>query len=64
MYQYWKKKTQEEIKEIVFAALDKNVNYHNQSILGIPASYLDGQVFNRDATFVKDALLVIFTTHP
>ncbi len=55
MYQYWKKKSQEEIKKTIFGALDKNVNYHNQSILGIPASYLDGQVFNKDATFVQDA---------
>ena len=54
-YKYWKKKSQEEIKEVVFEALDKNVNYHDQSVLGIPASYLDGQVFNRDASFVKEA---------
>ncbi len=54
-YKYWSKKSQEEIKETIFSALSKNVNYHDQSIIGIPASYLDGQVFNKDASFVKDA---------
>ena len=54
-YTYWVKKSQEEIEEAVFGALDKNVNYHDQSIIGIPASFLDGQVFNKDASFIKDA---------
>src|SRR5680860_78150 len=52
---YWKKKSQEEIKKIVFHALENNINYDNQSILGIPASHLDEKVFSQDATFVKDA---------
>lgn len=52
---HWKKKSQEEIKSIVFKALEKNVNYEMQNILGIPASYLDEKVFNQDASFVKDA---------
>ncbi|NQX91354.1 MAG: aspartate aminotransferase family protein [Flavobacteriales bacterium] len=51
----WKKKSQEEIKEVVFEALKKNVNYHEQTILGLPASYLDEKVFNQDASFIKDA---------
>jgi glutamate/tyrosine decarboxylase-like PLP-dependent enzyme len=54
-YAYWKKKSQAEIREVIFNALGENVNYHDQSILGIPASYLDGQVFNKDASFVQDA---------
>lgn len=54
-YQYWKKLSQEEIKKTIFDALAKNVNYQDQSIIGIPASYLDGHVFNKDASFVKDA---------
>ena len=55
MHTYWKKKTEEEIKSIVFNALDQNVNYDKQNIIGIPASFLDDKVFNQDATFVKDA---------
>lgn len=52
---HWKKKSQEEIKSIVFKALEENVNYDRQNILGIPASYLDEKVFNQDASFVKEA---------
>lgn len=51
----WHKKSQEEIKEIVFDALGKNINYQTNFALGIPASYLDEKVFNQDASFVKDA---------
>jgi len=52
---YWKKKSHEEIKSIVFSALDKNVNYETQNILGIPASYLDDKIFNQDNSLLKDA---------
>jgi len=55
MDSHWKKKSQEEIKSIVFNALEENVNYDSQNILGIPASYLDEKVFNQDASFVKEA---------
>lgn len=51
----WKKKSQEEIKTTVFDALAKNVNYEDQTIIGIPASFLDEKVFNQDAGFVKEA---------
>ncbi len=55
MYQFWKKKTVKEIKHIVFNALDNNVNYENQTVLGIPATYLDDKIFNQDASFLQDA---------
>lgn len=55
MYKYWDKKSEEEIKEVVFDALENNVNYDEQNVLGIPASYLDKNVFNQDASFLKDA---------
>jgi glutamate/tyrosine decarboxylase-like PLP-dependent enzyme len=55
MNNYWKKKTQEEIKSIVFAALDQNINYDKQHILGVPASYLDEKVFTQDPSFAKEA---------
>ncbi len=55
MNKYWKKQSQDEIKSVVFKALEKNINYHKQYVLGIPASYLDEKVFNQDASFVKDA---------
>ena len=55
MTKYWTKKSEEEIKETIFDALDKNVNYDKEGILGVPASYLDEKVFNQDATFLREA---------
>lgn len=52
---YWKKLSPTEIRSTVFDALDQNVNYINEFALGIPASVLDKEVFNQDASFVKDA---------
>lgn len=53
--QYWKKLTRTEIRQRVDEALKQNINYYEQSILGIPASHLDGNVFNKDASFLDDA---------
>lgn len=55
MKKYWKKLSEKEIKERIFRALDNNVNYQQQSVLGLPASYLDEKVFHQDASFLKDA---------
>ena len=54
----WKKRSQQEISKIIFSALDKNVNYDQQNVLGIPASYLDDKVFSQSASFVKDAAFI------
>lgn len=51
----WKKLNEGEIKKSVFDALEMNVNYRKHSILGIPGSNLDGEVFNEDHFFLKDA---------
>lgn len=51
----WAKKTNEEIRQTVFDALAKNMNYAESSVLGIPASYLDKNVFSQDERFLKDA---------
>ena len=52
---YWKKHSEKEIKSTVFNALEKNVNYVDKNVLGVPASYLDDKVFSQDASFLKDA---------
>jgi hypothetical protein len=52
---FWKKHSDEEIKARIFEALEKNVNYQKQRVLGLPASYLDDKVFHQDASFLKDA---------
>lgn len=51
----WQKKSQDEIKQRVFDALQYNVNYSSQNVLGIPATYLDENVFSQDEAFLKDA---------
>jgi tyrosine decarboxylase / aspartate 1-decarboxylase len=52
---YWKKYSDDELKQKIFGALEKNVNYADKTLLGVPASYLDERVFAQDATFLKDA---------
>ncbi len=51
----WKKLPEKQIKERVFSALNENVNYYNENIIGLPASHLDDKVFYQDAPFLKDA---------
>lgn len=51
----WQKKNQDEIKEAIFSALDANVDYVKQNILGLPASYLDDKVFHQEASFLKNS---------
>lgn len=55
MNKVWIKKSQDELKEEVFKALEKNVSYIDKSILGVPASYLNDKVFSQEAAFLKDA---------
>ena len=51
----WKQLSKEAINARVFAAIDHNVNFYNENILGVPASHLDSKVFYEDAPFLKDA---------
>lgn len=51
----WVKRSQKEINAIIFNALSKNVNYSNEIILGLPASYLDEKVFSQDSSILNDA---------
>ncbi|HFB99673.1 MAG TPA: aspartate aminotransferase family protein [Phaeodactylibacter sp.] len=63
MNKIWKKKSQEEINNIVFDALKQNVNYEMESVLGIPASFLDEKIFNQDASFLRDAPFISTLVH-
>lgn len=51
----WKKRSQEEIQQRVFGALAENVNYADENILGVPASYLDEKVFPHESPLLRDA---------
>lgn len=63
MHKIWQKKTQEEIKKEIFTALDNNVDYVKETILGLPASYLDDKVFNQDASFLKNSPFMSTLVH-
>ena len=54
-YNYWEKLTPDAIRARVFEALEQSVDYKKQTILGIPASYLDDKVFFQEETFLKNA---------
>lgn len=53
--QQWKKLSHQQINEHVFSALNENVNYYNENIIGLPASHLDDKVFYQNAPFLEDA---------
>lgn len=52
---YWPKLTTGDINKKVFDALSKNVDYRKRPVLGIPATYLDTEVFYDDAPFLENS---------
>ena len=54
MKEFWKKRTEDEIKDRIFEALDKNAQFNAADILGVPASYLDEKFFSQHSTFLRD----------
>lgn len=52
---YWESYSHAKMKEIIFGALEENLDYREKPVLGLPASYLDPEVFYNDAPFLKDA---------
>lgn len=52
---YWPKLNSQKIKQAVFDALSKNFNYRSETILGVPGTYLDTEIFYDDAPFLKDS---------
>lgn len=51
---HWSKLSSETIREQVFDALNQNLNYSTESILGLPGTFLDqGQFY--DSPFLKEA---------
>jgi glutamate/tyrosine decarboxylase-like PLP-dependent enzyme len=62
---YWKKLSHVEINKKISRALNENINFKNDTTLGIPASKLDSEVFYDNAPFLKDApLLRAFVQNP
>ncbi|MBP7810283.1 MAG: aspartate aminotransferase family protein, partial [Bacteroidia bacterium] len=52
---FWPKLNSQKIKQAIFDALSKNINYRNETILGVPGTYLDTEIFYDDAPFLKDS---------
>ncbi len=52
---YWPRLSTQQVKKTIFDALAKNQNYRSEKILGIPATFLDTDVFYEDAPFLKQA---------
>lgn len=62
---YWKKLSSHERQQRIQTALQRNVNFSNDTSLGYPASKLDGRVFNEDVPFLKDApVMQTFLANP
>lgn len=59
----WKRKSKEALKEKVFSSLRKNVNFDTANVLGLPASYLDQEVFSSDNNLLKDAPFLTALVH-
>ena len=51
----WKKMTNKAIRNRVFEAINQNQSYFNAPIIGVPATYLDEEVFYSDAPFLRNA---------
>lgn len=51
----WPKLSTQEIKLKIFEALGKNLNYRSEYVLGVPATFLDWEMFYEDAPFLKEA---------
>ncbi|MEO9802703.1 MAG: pyridoxal-dependent decarboxylase [Reichenbachiella sp.] len=52
---HWEKYSRQKIRDVVFDAIGKNLNYRDSPPIGLPASYLDPRVFYSDAPFLADA---------
>ena len=60
---YWKKSSREAIHQRLFESLDQNVDFAQENILGVPASYLDSKVFYQEAPFLMDAPFLTTLIH-
>lgn len=59
----WKKLDQAEIRKTVFGAIDKNANFYQDDVFGVPASHLDSRVFYQDEPFLKNAPFLATMVH-
>lgn len=61
----WQKLSSDDRLKKITEALHENVNFSKDITLGYPASKLDGKVFSDDASFLKDApVLMTYVSNP
>ena len=51
----WEKIELSKIKTLIFQALEENLSYYNDIIMGLPATHLDEKIFPNDSDFLKEA---------
>ncbi|CAA7388741.1 pyridoxal-dependent decarboxylase [Chryseobacterium fistulae] len=61
---YWGKLSTETIKEKVFEALNNNLNYATEPILGLPGTYLDREQFYESPFLKEAAYLSVLMSNP
>lgn len=59
----WQRLSNEKLNERIFQALQYNVDYKEQLVLGVPASHLDERVFPQEAMFLSDAPFLSTLVH-
>ncbi|MFW5886927.1 MAG: aspartate aminotransferase family protein, partial [Bacteroidota bacterium] len=63
MQNYWEKMSKDAIKKRIFAALEKNSNFYESKVIGVPASHLDAKVFYQDAPFLQEVPFLTSLIH-
>lgn len=61
---YWPKLSMTEIQARVHSALDLNLSYRRDNVLGLPGSYIDPTVFPAEPEMMKRAWLRAFVENP
>jgi len=62
---FWKKLTHVEINHKIREAINKNINYRENPLLGVPGSFLDEEQFYPEAPFLEDSpFLATFMNNP
>jgi glutamate/tyrosine decarboxylase-like PLP-dependent enzyme len=61
---YWPKLPSATIRETVFEALNKNLNYNTEPILGLPGTYLDQEQFYNFPFLKEAAFLSVLVNNP
>ncbi|KQR95120.1 cytochrome D ubiquinol oxidase subunit I [Chryseobacterium sp. Leaf180] len=61
---HWPQLSPESIREKVFSALDQNLNYSKESILGLPGTFLDQGQFHYSPFLKEAAFLSVLVNNP